>query len=127
MTRDDFEMLRELTTDFEDCYEKLCETVDENLETGHEKVIPIVDKLNELYDIFEHLIHKVSTLIPSEFLLKPCPCCGGKAELVKIDNVNGHPPKYYIECIDCFIRTYESADKELVYESWNYRKSEEEK
>lgn len=127
MTRDDFEMLKEQTTNFESCYEELCENVDNNLDITHETTYTIINKLDELYDIYAALIHKVSTLIPDEFLLKPCPCCGGKAELVKIEAIEGFSPKYYVECTDCFIRTYESADKELTYESWNYRKSEEEK
>ena len=127
MTRDDYEMLKDLTTEFEICYEKLFDLIDTKFSETHESVRNLIDKLNELYDIYEHIIHYGFTLIPDELSLEPCPCCGGNAQLIRLEHKDGFANTYYIECQDCFIRTYESADKELVFDTWNYRKQKEEK
>lgn len=52
--------------------------------------------------------------------LKPCPFCGGDAEL----ETNSYG-RYYVECSNyyCKIRpsTFIDADKEKVIEDWNER------
>ena len=54
--------------------------------------------------------------------LKPCPFCGGRAE-VKERNVFGGI-HYRAECLDCFAKTYhENTEKDAV-EEWNRRPGE---
>ena len=50
--------------------------------------------------------------------LKPCPFCGGEAELIKgwceLDN--------YVMCLSCRIRTKPMNTKESAIKKWNTRK-----
>lgn len=57
--------------------------------------------------------------------LKPCPFCGGKAELIKIP-VSPYPDKYYVRCSnqnDCKVaaHTYMGGTAEEAIEDWNRR------
>lgn len=56
--------------------------------------------------------------MPEMFELKPCPFCGGKAELCG-DNY------FWVSCTSCYTDTYGSHDKEDVIERWNRRVSDE--
>ena len=57
--------------------------------------------------------------------LRPCPFCGGKAELIKIP-VPPYPDKYYVRCSnqnDCkvAVHTYRGGTAEEAIEDWNRR------
>lgn len=61
--------------------------------------------------------------------LKPCPFCGGKAEIRKGNNY-GDPPHFYVVCTQCGIRgcttclLYDGDEKECLKkceEKWNRR------
>lgn len=49
-------------------------------------------------------------------VLKPCPKCGGKAELFTIRTPGGG---HYVRCLDCFKRTTIYNTPEEVIASWN--------
>jgi len=51
--------------------------------------------------------------------LKPCPFCGGKAEIMGVTYV-------YIECPDCGVKTRGYRDEEDAIETWNRRVGEDE-
>lgn len=57
--------------------------------------------------------------------LKPCPFCGGKAEIISEETYSGHN-LFWVECIECDCRTsdYEDNEKEAI-ESWNRRVADE--
>lgn len=48
--------------------------------------------------------------------LKPCPFCGGDAQ---IDEICGE--EYSAECKNCEIGTYFNTDKQKVIDAWNRR------
>ena len=50
--------------------------------------------------------------------LKPCPFCGGKAQLV--DEDTGDMKTYYVLCDRC-VQTYPFSQKERAIEYWNRR------
>ena len=50
--------------------------------------------------------------------LKPCPFCGGSAELWDTEDVQ-YP--YQIVCMSCFCGTDEKTYKESAIEAWNKR------
>lgn len=57
--------------------------------------------------------------------LKPCPFCGGKAELVKIP-ITPFPDKYYVRCSmknDCVVavHTFKGGTAEEAVADWNRR------
>ena len=56
--------------------------------------------------------------------LKPCPFCGGEANIVKRKLKIGFYPSggtYYVHCKKCLITTQPRNQKELVIEFWNRR------
>ena len=46
--------------------------------------------------------------------LKPCPFCGGKADLCKMERRDFPKTMYMITCNRCFAKTYLLTDKEAV-------------
>ncbi len=60
--------------------------------------------------------------------LKPCPYCGGKAELYKTEwelgkrGVPNHP--YWIICTKCGVNTQPTGTKRAVIKCWNRRTKE---
>lgn len=55
--------------------------------------------------------------------LKPCPFCGGRAEIYSI-NFNLAKGIYYgIGCVTCFIKIYECPTAEEAFDLWNIRVS----
>lgn len=54
-----------------------------------------------------------------EIKLKPCPFCGGHAEIV--DNSRYIPGTYFVSCRWCGARTDYEGRKENVAELWNGR------
>lgn len=54
-----------------------------------------------------------------EIKLKPCPFCGGPAEIV--DNSRYDPGTYFVSCWDCGAQTDYEHGKELAAERWNGR------
>lgn len=52
--------------------------------------------------------------------LKPCPFCGGKAELVGTGNFCGNCA-YSVSCTSCNCNTDWLANKKEVVEAWNKR------
>lgn len=58
--------------------------------------------------------------------LKPCPFCGGKAEIYE-DTIIKSLPAYSVYCTKCYARTYGLYDKkDDAIESWNRRVNENE-
>lgn len=53
--------------------------------------------------------------------LKPCPFCGGKADLCKMERRDFPKTMYMITCNRCFAKTYLLTDKEAVINAWNRR------
>jgi Lar family restriction alleviation protein len=51
--------------------------------------------------------------------LKPCPFCGGEAEMQYIGTCC---PLYFISCKECGCKQATSISKEAVIEAWNTRK-----
>jgi len=49
--------------------------------------------------------------------LKPCPCCGGKAKLAKVD-MPGF--EYMVYCVACHLQTDDSTPQ-TVTKVWNTR------
>lgn len=49
--------------------------------------------------------------------LKPCPFCGGKAEIITLMGVNAK----YIQCENCRISTEVSGEEKILIELWNRR------
>lgn len=49
--------------------------------------------------------------------LKPCPFCGGKAELVT------GAPEYWVRCLTCGAGTDTTASSKRATDNWNRRKS----
>jgi len=74
-------------------------------------------------------------LTPREFILKPCPCCGGTAEFVSYTPTrraeDGHDIDvgWFIRCMQCeMLRTTKSdvgCSKQSAAICWNRRKEEE--
>lgn len=57
----------------------------------------------------------------SEITLKPCPCCGGMAEILK----QGHreyAPTYSVRCKVCGLTTGNSLSEKGAVGRWNTRK-----
>ena len=50
--------------------------------------------------------------------LKPCPFCGGEADIWETDRVT-HP--YQVMCLTCYCGTDASIDEETAIEAWNRR------
>lgn len=61
--------------------------------------------------------------------LKPCPFCGGKADVDSYYSNNGffdEPTKIYkVFCQDCLCQTDEEYIKDKAIESWNRRTNDE--
>lgn len=60
--------------------------------------------------------------------LKPCPFCGGEANLVKRKFKTGFYPSggtYYVHCKQCLITTQPRRKAEDVIEAWNRRTDNE--
>lgn len=55
----------------------------------------------------------------SEIKLKPCPFCGGEAEMFMLDD------RYTVRCRSCFCGTGEYKDPERASETWNRRADNE--
>ena len=55
----------------------------------------------------------------SEIKLKPCPFCGGEAEILNVDD------RYTARCRSCFCGTGEYKDPERASETWNRRADNE--
>ena len=55
--------------------------------------------------------------------LKRCPFCGGEAEL-KYSVLVGFEAKnlYFVRCMECHVKPFESFSKEEVIKAWNNRK-----
>ena len=49
--------------------------------------------------------------------LKPCPFCGGNAEVKKCH----HSKKYYVRCTECGVETSHQLFDRLAIDSWNNR------
>lgn len=49
--------------------------------------------------------------------LKPCPFCGGRAEMVSLKGITAK----YIECTNCKISTEVISDDKILFEIWNRR------
>lgn len=47
--------------------------------------------------------------------LKPCPCCGGKAQSIVTENFN------YVICVECRLRTPDCVTEKQAAEIWNRR------
>ena len=60
--------------------------------------------------------------------LKPCPFCGGKAELYKVEwkmDKRGVPSRpYWIFCTECNIATPSVGTKRAAIKRWNRRTKE---
>lgn len=54
--------------------------------------------------------------------MKPCPFCGGPAEMV--DNNSFFPNSYFVGCWWCGARTNYEHRKEIAAELWNRRVDE---
>ena len=53
--------------------------------------------------------------------LKPCPFCGGEAEIYE-NNIIKSLPSYRVFCANCYSRTYGMYDKlDDAIEAWNRR------
>ena len=52
--------------------------------------------------------------------LKPCPFCGGEAEIEEIYYTFWHLKTYYVRCTRCGCRTMED-NKEYAIQDWNRR------
>ena len=52
--------------------------------------------------------------------LKPCPFCGGKAELNRINHIDNW--MYEVRCIECGCGTDYAKTSDVVIADWNYRK-----
>lgn len=53
--------------------------------------------------------------------LKPCPFCGGNADIVRSDDISGHPRWYKVYCKKCQNRTWEHPRKKNAVLAWNTR------
>lgn len=61
--------------------------------------------------------------------LKPCPFCGGDAELLSINN-NGQglsPLFWYVVCTNMCARTFRHISDHDAIEAWNRRVSDDER
>lgn len=56
--------------------------------------------------------------------IKPCPFCGGKAEVFQRVKHNGFNT-YEIHCLNCGIGTEESPLEEVTHRYWNRRADNE--
>lgn len=54
--------------------------------------------------------------------VKPCPCCGGMAEVYEFTTVSWAGSKYHVECTDCYLRTDDYRSRLKAIEIWNRRK-----
>lgn len=60
--------------------------------------------------------------------LKPCPFCGGEANIVKRKFKSGFYPSggtYYVHCKNCFITTQPRRTQKYVIKIWNRRTNDE--
>ena len=61
--------------------------------------------------------------------LKPCPFCGGEAEILSVRDINmlckDYDNYYTIRCRCCFNGTGYYADRERAAEAWNRRGGEQ--
>lgn len=55
--------------------------------------------------------------------LKPCPFCGGEAELRAVDNEKINTD-WYVLCLGCCVETFPSYSRKKAAESWNRRAGE---
>lgn len=57
--------------------------------------------------------------------LKPCPFCGGKAELhietITDDNGDAIEARYWVECMWCHTKSGRSSAKDKALANWNRR------
>lgn len=51
--------------------------------------------------------------------LKPCPCCGGAASLVKSKQFV--EPRYYVSCDECLMKTDMAFEPMTAIDTWNNR------
>ena len=56
--------------------------------------------------------------------LKPCPFCGGKAELWEYRDLD--EVSYYIGCTTCGAQTKYTDSEDLCIEAWNRRATDDE-
>lgn len=64
----------------------------------------------------------------NDYNLKPCPFCGGEANLIRRKLRTGHYPSggtYYVHCKKCLITTQPRRKIEVVIELWNKRVKDE--
>lgn len=54
--------------------------------------------------------------------LKPCPCCGGRAEEIHLRHM-GHSG-HRIFCVECLITTETMHSRDSVVERWNRRRTD---
>ena len=52
--------------------------------------------------------------------LKPCPFCGGKAEVVPY-SVYGKVKSYFVQCLKCGCQSRDYTSKQNAEKSWNRR------
>lgn len=57
--------------------------------------------------------------------LKPCPFCGGDAEIVK-EGHREYKPTYFVGCKICCIKTYSYIELDRAIDRWNRRVKENE-
>jgi Lar family restriction alleviation protein len=60
--------------------------------------------------------------------LKPCPFCGGKAEMYKMTNCSNPEEDfegYYVICSECAVQTPMECTTSAVIAAWNRRISDE--
>lgn len=57
----------------------------------------------------------------SEITLKPCPCCGGAAEILK-QGYREYAPTYSVRCKVCGLTTGNHKSEKEAADRWNTRK-----
>lgn len=56
--------------------------------------------------------------------LKPCPFCGGKAEVVPY-SVYGKVKSYFVNCLKCGCQIRDYTSKQNAEKAWNRRANDE--
>ena len=56
--------------------------------------------------------------------LKPCPFCGGVADVIRGDRLNGRPIWFKVFCQGCQNRTWNHPRKINAVAAWNARKEQ---